>query len=110
MIARAVPAAKETEMDDDMTQVELLLFAAIELLATGTEGPEDRLRSAWMRLQAVPATTLPERLQPRYHDLIHRLTTLLPTAREPRALPVSRLEYIEVTTALCTLYRQLCWP
>ncbi len=69
-----------------MTQTEMTLFAAIEILATGTEGPEDRLRSAWMRLQAVPATALPERLQPRYHDLLQRLTTLLPTASEPRVV------------------------
>ncbi len=95
---------------DAMTQIEMTMFAAIEILATGTEGPEDRLRSAWMRLQAVQVTALPERLQPHYHDLLQRLTTLLPTASEPRALPVSRLDYIEVSTALCTLYRQLCWP
>ena len=97
-------------MDARMTEMEMALFAAIEILATGTEGPEDRLRSAWMRLQAVPVTALPERLQERYHDLLQRLTTLLPTARESRALPISRLDYIEVSTALCTLYRQLCWP
>ena len=97
-------------MDARMTEMEMALFAAIEILATGTEGPEDRLRSAWMRLQSVQATTLPERLQERYQALLHQVTTLLPTAREPRALPVSRLDYIQVTTALCTLYRQLCWP
>ncbi|MBA3471056.1 MAG: hypothetical protein H0T53_15585 [Herpetosiphonaceae bacterium] len=97
-------------MDTMIPQTAMTLFAAIEILATGTEGPEDRLRSAWMRLQAVQATALPERLQPRYHDLLQRLTTLLPTASEPRPLPVSRLDYIEVSTALCTLYRQLCWP
>ena len=97
-------------MDDVRAQAEMTLFAAIEILATGTEGPEDRLRSAWMRLQSVPEAALPERLQSRYHDLLHDLTMLLPTASVTRSLPVSRLDYIEVTTALCTLYRQLRWP
>ena len=91
-------------------QTEMTLFAAIEILATGTEDLEDRLRSVWMRLQSVPVTALPERLQPRYHAVLQHMTTLLQTGSERRSVPISRLDYMEVTTALCTLYRHLRWP
>jgi hypothetical protein len=46
-------------MDEELAPIELTLFAAIEILATGTELPDERFRSAWMRVQQIQTSALP---------------------------------------------------
>jgi hypothetical protein len=52
-----------------LNQAEQTLWTAVEILATSPDLPEERLRSAWLRVQQVVSTDLPERFRPAYQAL-----------------------------------------
>jgi hypothetical protein len=60
-----------------LIQAEQTLWTAGGILATSPDLPEERLRSAWVGLQQVVPTDLPERLIPAYQAVSSGLA--LPT-------------------------------
>jgi hypothetical protein len=94
-------------MTPALIQAEQTLWTAVEILATSPDLPEERLRSAWLRVQQVVPTDLPERLIPAYQALHAQFQQGLAPAGGPSGLPLSRLTYLELSTALCAFARRL---
>jgi hypothetical protein len=90
-----------------LIQAEQTLWTAVEILATSPDLPEERLRSAWLRVQQVVPTNLPERLRPSYQALHAQFQQHLVPAAGPSGLPLSRLAYLELSTALCAFARRM---
>jgi hypothetical protein len=90
-----------------LVQAEQTLWTAVEILATSPDLPEERLRSAWVRVQQVVPTDLPERLRPTYQALYDQFQQQLAPEGGPSGLPLSRLAYLELSTALCAFARRL---
>jgi hypothetical protein len=89
-------------MTAPLMQAEQTLWTAVEVLATSPDLPEERLRSAWLRVQQVVPTDLPERLIPAYQALHAHVQQHLAPERGSSGLPLSRLVYLELSTALST--------
>jgi hypothetical protein len=94
-------------MTPALMQAEQTLWTAVEILATSPDLPEERLRSAWLRVQQVIPSDLPERLIPAYQALTAQFQQHLAPAGGPSGLPLSRLAYLELSTALCAFARRL---
>jgi hypothetical protein len=94
-------------MKPTLAQAEQTLWTAVEILATSPDLPEERLRSAWVRVQQVVPIDLPARLVPAYQALHAQFQHSLAAAGPPAGLPLSRLAYLELSTALCAFYRRL---
>jgi hypothetical protein len=94
-------------MNSVLMQAEQTLWTAIEILATSPDLPEERLRSAWLRVQQVVRADLPERLVPGYESLHAQFSERLGSDGPPAGLPLSRLAYLELSTALCAFYRSV---
>jgi hypothetical protein len=94
-------------MPAPLTQAEQMLWTAVEILATSPDLPEERLRSAWLRVQQVVPTDLPERLVPAYQALSTQFQQQLAPEGGSSGLPLSRLAYLELSTALCAFARRL---
>jgi hypothetical protein len=90
-----------------LMQAEQTLWTAVEILATSPDLPEERLRSAWVRVQQVVVADLPERLRPTYQALTTQFHQHLAPEGGPSGLPLSRLAYLELSTALCAFARRL---
>ena len=90
-----------------LIQAEQTLWTAVEILATSPDLPEERLRSAWLRVQQVIPSDLPERLLPAYQALHGQFQQHLAPAGGPSGLPLSRLAYLELSTALCAFARRM---
>jgi hypothetical protein len=90
-----------------LNQAEQTLWTAVEILATSPDSPEERLRSAWVRVQQVVPTDLPDRLIPAYQALHVQFQQHLAPAGGPSGLPLSRLAYLELSTALCAFARRM---
>jgi hypothetical protein len=90
-----------------LIQAEQTLWTAVEILATSPDLPEERLRSAWVRVQQVVADDLPARLVPIYAALYAQFRQHLAPDGPPSGLPLSRLAYLELSTALCAFYRNV---
>jgi hypothetical protein len=88
-------------------QAEQTLWTAVEILATSPDLPEERLRSAWVRVQQVVVADLPERLRPAYQSLSDQFQQQLAPEGGPSGLPLSRLAYLELSTALCAFARRI---
>jgi hypothetical protein len=91
-------------MTPALIQAEQTLWTAVEILATSPDLPEERLRSAWLRVQQVVVADLPERLRPTYQALYDQFQQQL---APEGGLPLSRLAYLELSTALCAFARRL---
>ncbi|HYF63205.1 MAG TPA: hypothetical protein VD886_10360 [Herpetosiphonaceae bacterium] len=94
-------------MTPTIVQAEQTLWTAVEILATSPDLPEERLRSAWLRVQQVVPGDLPERLLPAYEALSAQFQQHLAPEGGPSGLPLSRLAYLELSTALCAFSRRL---
>ena len=94
-------------MTSPLIQAEQTLWTAVEILATSPDLPEERLRSAWLRVQQVVPSDLPERLRPAYQVLTDQFQQHLAPVGRPSGLPLSRLAYLELSTALCAFSRRL---
>jgi hypothetical protein len=94
-------------MTPALNQVEQTLWTAVEILATSPDLPEERLRSAWLRVQQVVVADLPERLRPAYQSLYDQFQQQLAPEAGASGLPVSRLAYLELSTALCAFARRI---
>ena len=94
-------------MTPALIQAEQTLWTAVEILATSPDLPEERLRSAWVRVQQVVPSDLPERLIPAYQALHAQFQQHLAPAGGPSGLPLSRLAYLELSTALCAFFRRM---
>jgi hypothetical protein len=94
-------------MPPTLIQAEQTLWTAVEILATSPDLPEERLRSAWLRVQQVVPSDLPERLRPVYQALTTQFQHYLAPEGGPSGLPLSRLAYLELSTALCAFARRL---
>lgn len=94
-------------MNSVVMQAEQTLWTAIEILATSPDLPEERLRSAWLRVQQVVPADLPERLVPAYAVLHAQFSERLGSDGPPAGLPLSRLTYLELSTALCAFFRRV---
>ena len=94
-------------MNSALMQAEQTLWTAVEILATSPDLPEERLRSAWLRVQQVVPTDLPDRLLTAYTALHAQFTERLGGDGAPAGLPLSRLAYLELSTALCAFYRSI---
>jgi hypothetical protein len=94
-------------MTPALMQAEQTLWTAVEILATSPDLPEERLRSAWVRVQKVVPTDLPERLRPTYQALHTQFQQHLTPEGGPSGLPLSRLAYLELSTALCAFTRNV---
>jgi hypothetical protein len=90
-----------------LIQAEQTLWTAVEILATSPDLPEERLRSAWLRVQQVVPSDLPERLLPAYQALHDQFQQHLAPESGPSGLPLSRLAYLELSTALCAFFRRM---
>ena len=94
-------------MNHPLVQAEYALWTAVEILATSPDLPEERLRSAWLRMQQVVPADLPERLGLAYQALHTQFQQHLSPAGGASGLPLSRLAYLELSTALCAFARQM---
>lgn len=94
-------------MTPTLIQAEQTIWTAVEILATSPDLPEERLRSAWLRVQQVVPADLPERLRPAYAVLSGQFQQQLAPAGGPSGLPLSRLAYLELSTALCAFARRM---
>jgi hypothetical protein len=94
-------------MTAPLVQAEQTLWTAIEILATSPDLPEERLRSAWLQVQQVVPADLPERLRPAYQALTTQFEQQFAPEGESAALPLSRLAYLELSTAMCAFARRL---
>jgi len=94
-------------MNTPLMQAEQTLWTAVEILATSPDLPEERLRSAWLRVQQVVPADLPERLRPAYQALHDQFQQHLASAGGASGLPLSRLAYLELSTALCAFIRKV---
>jgi hypothetical protein len=94
-------------MNSVLIQAEQTLWTAVEILATSPDTPEERLRSAWVRVQQVVVADLPARLVPAYQALQDQFRQHLAVDGPPSGLPLSRLACLELSTALCAFYRRI---
>ena len=94
-------------MNHPLAQAEYALWTAVEILATTPDLPEERLRSAWRRVQQVIPTDLPEHLRDAYAALCGQFQQHLAPVGGPSGLPLSRLAYLELSTALCACARRM---